>query len=80
MFNNRIRLKSLAALSRSLSTMLDSGIAVRKAFQLAADQTGDPKVHKILRKVTADISRGNDIATSLRKREEAFPNLFIDMV
>jgi len=80
MFNNRIRLKSLAVLSRSLSTMLDSGIAVRKAFQLAADKTGDPKVHKILREVTADISRGNDIATSLRKREEAFPNLFIDMV
>ncbi|MCH7685738.1 MAG: type II secretion system F family protein [Planctomycetes bacterium] len=80
MFSSRIRLKSLAMLSRSLSTMLDSGISVRKAFNLAADKTGDPRVHSVLREVSAEIGRGSDIATSLRNQENAFPDLFIDMV
>jgi type IV pilus assembly protein PilC len=80
MFNSRIRFKSLAMLSRSLSTMIDSGISVRKSLHLAADKTGDPRVHTILREVSAEIGRGNDIATALRNQEKAFPDLFIDMV
>ena len=67
-------------LSRSLGTMLDAGVAVVKAINLAADKTGDPRVHTILRKVSTEISRGSDIATALRNQENAFPNLFIDMV
>jgi type IV pilus assembly protein PilC len=60
--------------------MLDAGVPVVKAFNLASDKTGDPRVHKVLSEVSTKISRGSDIASALRKQHNAFPDLFIDMV
>lgn len=78
--SSRIRLKSLAIVSRSLSTLLESGVDVRKAFPLAGGRTTDGRCRRALDRVSADIARGEDVAGALRAQDGAFPPLFVDMV
>ena len=76
----RIPLKPLAHICRSLSTMLDAGVGIRKAFKLAANKTSNPLATESLKAVVKSISQGNDIASSLRAQDQRFPDLFVDLV
>lgn len=79
-FNRSIPLKTLATLSRSLATMLHSGVAVHKAFDMATRKTGDATCRRVLEQVTREILQGADVSTALRCEPGYFPELFLDMV
>ena len=78
--NKKIHLKSLAAICRSLSTMLDSGVDVRRAIGLASKKAGDQRAQAALKIVRAAVKNGDDISSSMRKQGESFPDLMIDLV
>ena len=80
MFGNRIRLRSLALLCRSLATLLSSGVEIRKAFQVAAGKSGDPRARAAMEEVNLQIARGEDVTSAMRAQGGAFPELLIDMV
>ncbi len=75
-----VRLKTLAHVCRSLSTMLESGVDVRQSFRLAASKSGDRVCRDALSEVVKQISAGNEIATALRSQTGVFPDLMIDMI
>jgi type IV pilus assembly protein PilC len=79
-FGSRISTKSLAMVCRSLGTMLHSGIALTKAFELASGKLGDLRCREALDGVRDGIARGDDVATAMRAQGNAFPGLVIDMV
>lgn len=79
MFGSRIRLKSLAVVCRTLSTMLHSGVDIKKAFRIAADKSSDPRVREALSSVQLAIRQGEDVSTAMRATG-AFPELMIDMI
>jgi len=72
-------MKSLILLCRSLSTLLDSGVELQKAFKLAAGKTADPKVHKVMQEVSSSIAEGADVTSALREQHPYFPELLVDM-
>ncbi len=80
MFGSRISLKSLAIMCRSLSTMLHSGVEIRKAFKLAANKTGDLHCRRALAEITNQIQQGDDVSAAMRSQGGFFPDLLIDMV
>ncbi|HUG91699.1 MAG TPA: type II secretion system F family protein [Planctomycetaceae bacterium] len=80
MFTSRIGLKSLALVCRSLATMLHSGIAVDRAFTVAADKAGDGRCREALQNVHGAIRTGSQVGTAMRDQGEAFPALMIDLV
>jgi type IV pilus assembly protein PilC len=80
LFGRGLPLQSLALVCRSLSTLLGSGVGIRKALKLAGDKTGHPKCEKALRGVCEAVERGEDITTGMKEQGEAFPPLMIDMV
>ncbi len=80
MFGPRIRMKSLSQTCRSLSTLLHSGVEIKKAFAVAADKTTDPRCRRAMQNIGEGISRGDDVSTAMRQQEDAFPDLVIDMV
>ena len=80
MFSHQISWKQLALMCRSLSTMLHSGVAVLKAFDLAAGKSGDAKVKRVLQSVNSQLKQGDGIAEALRSQGTYFPELVIDMV
>ena len=80
MFSPRIPLKALSILSRSLGTMLDSGVDIRKALKVAAKKSGHVRSRTALQHIVTSIGRGETIASAMEKADGAFPPLMIDMV
>lgn len=80
MFGSRIPLKQLALVCRSLSTMLHSGVAIHKAFDLAGGKSNDARCREAMRQVSDALRRGRDVSTAMRDQGEAFPDLMIDMI
>lgn len=79
-FASRIPPKTLALVSRSLGTMLDSGIQVRKAIGIASKKTVHAPTKKVLREVSDAIQGGSDISNALKEHGNFFPTLFVEMV
>lgn len=80
MFQTSVRTRTLAALCRTLATMLHSGVAVHKTFDMAARKTSDAGCRRVLERVTREILQGADVSSALRVEPGYFPELFLDMV
>lgn len=79
-FNSRASLKSLMSVCRSLSTMLDSGVDVKKSFELAGRKNIDGRMREVLYEVEQRIREGSDISSAMEEHSEYLPRLMIDMV
>jgi type IV pilus assembly protein PilC len=80
MFANRIPLKRLALLCRSLSTTLHSGVPVVKAFELSAKKSHDPRLRSVMADVGVQLRSGEDVASAMRSHQGYFPDLTVDMI
>jgi type IV pilus assembly protein PilC len=78
-FSSRIPSKNLSLMSRSLATMLHSGVALLKALDVASRKSGHPGCRRALEKATVEVRSGQDLATALRAQPGAFPELYLDM-
>ncbi|MCA8987201.1 MAG: type II secretion system F family protein [Planctomycetaceae bacterium] len=79
MFGKSLSLKPLSLLCRSLSTLLDTGVSARKAFQISGEKAADSSVRTATRQIAQEIEKGMDIATAL-KDQDLFPPLMVNMV
>ncbi|MBW3541725.1 MAG: type II secretion system F family protein [Planctomycetes bacterium] len=79
-FSRQIPLKSLSIICRNLGTMLASGVELRKSLSLAAGKAMNPRAREALDGVSAAVSEGDQVAEGMRRQDEAFPELMIDMV
>lgn len=80
MFSSQIGLKSLGMVCRSLGQMLNSGISIRRSFDLAGNKVGDARCRRALQGVSEGIARGEDVSTAMRNQGGAFPELLVEMV
>jgi type IV pilus assembly protein PilC len=79
-FSPRIRMKSLVIVCRSLATMVDAGIPIGKAFELASQKSGDPRCRHAMMEITTDLRRGLDVTEAMRARGQAFPDTMVELV
>lgn len=79
MFSNKVSIKTLAVLCRSLGTMLNSGVAVTKSLDMLANKTMQPRTHTALVEVGRMVRSGSDLTEAFRAQHH-FPELFLDMV
>jgi type IV pilus assembly protein PilC len=79
-FASRVPPTTLAIVSRSLATMLESGIQIRKAIGIASKKAMHAPTKKVLREISDAIQGGSDISQALREHGNFFPTLFIEMV
>lgn len=80
MFSAPIKASSLILMFRTLSNSLMAGLDFNRAFKVTADKTSDPRLRRVLKEMLIDITQGNDIATSMENRGNAFPELVVNMV
>ncbi|MBD3675852.1 MAG: type II secretion system F family protein [Planctomycetaceae bacterium] len=80
MFGGRASLKSLTATCRSLGSMLDAGVDVKKAFEISRNKLSDSSMRKTLEDIETQIRSGSDISAAMEDHAGFLPRLMIDMV
>ena len=70
----------LARFIRTLGTLLSSGINILKALDISAETVGYNKYHKAIKELGKETSRGVSISNSMKKRQDLFPYMLINMV
>ncbi|MBI1309915.1 type II secretion system F family protein [bacterium] len=79
-FGSRIPLKTLANLCRSLATLLESGVSIRRSLGVVGKKAAHPATRRVLLDVQDEIDSGSDVESALRAHGKFFPALFLDMV
>ena len=75
-----VDLKSLAVMSRQLSTMISSGLTLLRALHILGQQTENKKLKEVMTQVATDVETGGSFSDSLAKHPLDFPPLMISMI
>jgi type IV pilus assembly protein PilC len=79
-FEKGVDLKSLAVMSRQLSTMISSGLALLRALHILGQQTENKKLKAVMAQVATDVETGGSFSDSLAKHPLDFPPIMISMI
>ena len=74
-----VRKSAIARLSRTLSTLLASGVGVLEAIDIAARTSGNIVIEQALLRSKESVSQGRPFAQPLLK-EKAFPDMVVQMI
>ena len=80
MFARRVPPKTLALLARNLGTLLQAGVALKRAFEVSANKLSHLPTRAVLKDVVNQVEEGSDITDALRSHGDYFPGLFVDML
>jgi type IV pilus assembly protein PilC len=72
--------RALLAFFRSFSTLIRSGVPMRRALGVAIDRCSDAVLREALRSVLADVEYGSSLSDAMAKRPTAFPRLYVAMI
>jgi len=78
-FGNLIRLTAVARFSRTLSTLLTSGVAILQALNIVADTTGNAVISQGIKRIHDSVKEGESMALPMDE-SGAFPQMAISMV
>lgn len=78
-FGPLTRKSSIARFSRTLATLLSSGVAILDSLEITAKTSGNAIVENAITEARKSISEGEDISTPL-SREKVFPPMVVQMV
>lgn len=79
-FDNRVKIKDISIFCRQFYTMLDAGVPILTCLNILKNQTTNNKLKKTLKDVEADVEKGEVLSNAMRKHEEVFPSLLINLV
>ncbi len=66
--------------TKNLSVMIGSGLALSKALDVLAKQTKSEKFKKIIKTISSDIQKGEQLGISMSKFKSTFPDLYVNMI
>jgi len=72
--------KDLVLFSRQLSTLVSAGVPIVQSLSILEDQQENPTFKSVLGDVRGDIEAGLSISDALKKRPEAFPEIYTAMI
>ncbi|APS00019.1 type II secretion system F family protein [Pajaroellobacter abortibovis] len=78
-FGNLVRMIAIARFSRTLATLLKSGIPLLKSMDIVKNILDNAKLEKVVQETTNAIREGESIAAPL-KRSEDFPPVLVHMI
>jgi len=73
-------LKSLSLFFRSLSTLLESGVGLRKSIEIVAPKIRSPRLKPVLETMRKTVNAGDELTVAIQKHRRHFPQLAIDMI
>ncbi|MFJ8896141.1 type II secretion system F family protein [Leifsonia sp. NPDC102414] len=79
-FGSGVKLKDLAIMSRQMATMIGSGLSLLRTLNILAEQTENKKLASVMADVRDDVETGISVSDALKKRDDVFPPLMVNMV
>jgi type IV pilus assembly protein PilC len=79
-FGTLIKKQAIARFSRTLSTLLSSGVNILDALEITAGTTGNKLVENAVLRSRASIAQGESIAEPLSKEKALFPPMVVQMI
>jgi type II secretory pathway component PulF len=76
----RIRAKEIAAFTRQLSELLNSGLALYNALNVIENQTENAQLRLVVRGMKDSIKDGDSFSDSLKKYPNVFSNVYVNLV
>lgn len=76
----KAKTKSVCLFARQFATLIDAGIPLIQALDLAADLSDDKGLKRALEAVSADVQSGMTLAQAMRLHRKVFPTIFVNMV
>ena len=78
-FGKLVQMASVARFCRSLGILLEGGIPISRALEMARDTSGNSVLAQAIQNSREEILKGNKIAASLKK-QEIFPSMAVRMI
>lgn len=79
-FGDLIKKTALARFSRTLSTLLSSGVNILDALEITAKTSGNKVVENAIMKARSSIKEGETIAAPLSQEKRVFPPMVVQMI
>ena len=70
---------AVSKFSRTLSTLLRSGVAILAALEIVSKTSGNARIEKVITDLMGSVKRGESIASRLEK-SEIFPSMVVRMI
>lgn len=77
---SRVSLVEKMTFARNLAVMIGAGLSMTKSLEALRDQTENKMFRRMIEQILEEITQGNNFAEGLRKFEDTFGILFINMV
>lgn len=72
--------KDLALFCRQFLSILKAGVPIATILSMMAQQTEKPKLTAAIRDMQTNVSKGETLASSMRRQEKVFPSMLVNMV
>lgn len=80
LFGTILLKSSLSRFSRTLGTLLGSGIPILNSMEISARASGNKVIEDIVIEMREDLSAGKSLTEVLKSKPEIFPPIFVQMV
>jgi len=79
-FKPSVKLDELIIFSHQMATLAKAGISIVRAVRGLAESSRNPRLAAILAEIAADLEGGVDLATSLKRHNDVFSNLYASVI
>ncbi|MDH4570701.1 type II secretion system F family protein [Pseudomonas sp. BN414] len=76
----KIKPLDIALFTRQMATMMKAGVPLIQSFEIIGEGFEKPAMRKLVEEVKQEVSSGNSLANSLRKKPEYFDELYCNLV
>jgi len=76
----KLKLKEVAIFCRQMSAMLIAGVPLVKSIEIMYKQCESKRMKASLQKMYESVQKGNLLSESLRKQEDTFPEIMVNLI
>lgn len=76
----KIKPMDIALFTRQMATMMGSGVPLLQSFDIIGEGFDNPNMRKLVDEIKQEVSSGNSLANSLRKKPQYFDDLYCNLV
>jgi len=80
LFQKKVKIKDLAIFCRQFAIILEAGIPISACMEILKEQTNNSTLKRRIVDIGDDIKRGISLSSAMRKHEDIFPEILINMV